>query len=87
MPRFSIRIVSSFHERTGSVSLKGLEAAGRSVRNPEHVFCTMDHIVDTLPGRGDDTIMPSGKDFITTTRGAAKAAGITLFDIGTTVRE
>ena len=75
------------HERTGSVSLKGLEAAGRSVRNPEHVFCTMDHIVDTLPGRGDDTIMPSGKDFITTTRGAAKAAGITLFDIGTTVRE
>lgn len=70
------------HERTGSVSLKGLEAAGRKVRNPEQVFCTMDHIVDTLPGRGDDTIMPSGKNFITTTRDAAKAAGITLFDIG-----
>ncbi|MEQ9447166.1 MAG: 3-isopropylmalate dehydratase large subunit [Rhodospirillaceae bacterium] len=70
------------HERTGSVSLKGLEAAGRKVRNPEQVFCTMDHIVDTLPGRGDDTIMPSGKAFITTTRDAAKAAGITLFDIG-----
>jgi 3-isopropylmalate/(R)-2-methylmalate dehydratase large subunit len=70
------------HERTGSVSLKGLEAAGRKVRNPEQVFCTMDHIVDTLPGRGDDTIMPSGKNFITTTRDAAKAAGIKLFDIG-----
>lgn len=70
------------HERTGSVSLKGLESADRKVRNPEQVFCTMDHIVDTLPGRGDDTIMPSGKDFITTTRDAAKAAGITLFDIG-----
>jgi 3-isopropylmalate/(R)-2-methylmalate dehydratase large subunit len=70
------------HERTGSVSLKGLEAAGRKVRNPEQVFCTMDHIVDTLPGRGDDTIMPSGKDFITTTRDAANEAGITLFDIG-----
>jgi len=70
------------HERTGSVSLKGLEAAGRSVRNPEQVFCTMDHIVDTFPGRGDDTLMPSGKNFITTTREAANAAGITLFDIG-----
>ena len=70
------------HERTGSVSLKGLEAAGRAVRNPEQVFCTMDHIVDTLPGRGDETIMPSGKNFITTTREAAHAAGITLFDIG-----
>ncbi len=70
------------HERTGSVSLKGLEAAGRKVRNPEQVFCTMDHIVDTLPGRGDDTLMPSGKNFITTTRAAALDAGITLFDIG-----
>ena len=70
------------HERTGSISLKGLEAAGRAVRNPEQVFCTMDHIVDTFPGRGDDTLMPSGKNFITTTRKAAKAAGITLFDIG-----
>ncbi|MDG2243689.1 MAG: 3-isopropylmalate dehydratase large subunit [Rhodospirillaceae bacterium] len=70
------------HERTGSVSLKGLESAGRKVRNPEQVFCTMDHIVDTLPGRGDETTMPSGKNFITTTRDAANAAGITLFDIG-----
>jgi len=70
------------HERTGSVSLKGLESAGRQVRNPEQVFCTMDHIVDTLPGRGDDTLMPSGSNFITTTREAALDAGITLFDIG-----
>ncbi|MFL2771899.1 MAG: 3-isopropylmalate dehydratase large subunit [Rhodospirillaceae bacterium] len=70
------------HERTGSVSLKGLETAGRVVMNPEQVFCTMDHIVDTLPGRGDKTIMPSGRNFITTTREAATAAGINLFDLG-----
>ena len=70
------------HERTGSIALKGLEAAGREVRNPEQVFCVMDHIVDTLPGRTDDTMMPGGKDFIQTTRQAAKAAGITLFDLG-----
>jgi len=70
------------HERTGSIALKGLEAAGRKVRNPEQVFCAMDHIVDTLPGRTDETMMPGGKAFITTTREAAKAAGITLFDLG-----
>ncbi len=69
------------HERTGSIALKGLEAAGRKVRNPEQVFCAMDHIVDTLPGRTDETMMPGGKAFITTTREAAKAAGITLFDL------
>lgn len=70
------------HERTGSIALKGLEAAGRTVRDPAQVFCTMDHIVDTLPGRSDNTLMPSGREFITATRAAAKAAGITLFDLG-----
>lgn len=70
------------HERTGSIALKGLEAAGRSVREPGQVFCTMDHIVDTFPGRGDETRMPGGRAFITTTREAARSAGIHLFDIG-----
>ena len=70
------------HERTGSIALTSLEAAGREVFCPEQVFCCMDHIVDTHPGRGDDTRMPSGKDFIVATRSATSKAGITLFDIG-----
>lgn len=70
------------HERTGSVALKGLEAAGHTVRHPEQVFCTMDHIVDTTPGRTDDTRMPGGREFITSTRASAIAAGIHLFDLG-----
>jgi len=70
------------HERTGSVALKGLEEKKYKVINPEQVFCTMDHIIDTLPGRNDNTLMPSGKDFIVSTRKSSKNAGITLFDIG-----
>ena len=70
------------HERTGSIALKGLEAAGRKVRNPDHVFACMDHIVDTLPGRTDETRVPGGIAFITATREAANAAGITVFDLG-----
>jgi 3-isopropylmalate/(R)-2-methylmalate dehydratase large subunit len=70
------------HERTGSVALKSLEASKRRVRNPEQVFCTMDHIVDTFPGRTDETRMPGGTAFIQTTREAALAAGINLFDLG-----
>jgi len=70
------------HERTGSIALQSLAEAGRQIRQPSSVFCTMDHIVDTFPGRGDDTLMPSGKDFIQATRKEAHAAGITLFDIG-----
>lgn len=41
----------------------------------------MDHIVDTRPGRGDQTLMPGGQAFITETRAAATEAGITLFDV------
>ena len=69
------------HERTGSIALKSLQEAGRSVLDPARVFCTMDHIVDTEPGRGDDTRMPGGKAFILETRAATRAAGIRLFDV------
>jgi 3-isopropylmalate/(R)-2-methylmalate dehydratase large subunit len=69
------------HERTGSVALNSLLECGREVRRREHAFCTMDHIVDTFPGRGDTTLMPSGKDFIVATRSATRETGIRLFDI------
>ncbi|WP_166424525.1 3-isopropylmalate dehydratase large subunit [Paraglaciecola sp. 20A4] len=69
------------HERTGSIALKSLEADKRSVVTPEHVFCTMDHIVDTIAGRGDNTKVPSGKNFILATREACLAANIKLFDV------
>lgn len=70
------------HERTGSIALQSLAEMDRTLRHPSQVFCTMDHIVDTFPGRGDATVMPSGTAFIQSTRHEARAAGITLFDIG-----
>lgn len=72
------------HERTGSIALESLAESGYAVRNPARVFCTMDHIVDTFPGRGDATTMPSGQDFILATRHAAGRAGVTLFDVNDT---
>ncbi len=69
------------HERTGGIALAGLAADRRAVLDPAQVFATMDHVVDTLPGRTDATVMPTGRDFIVATRHAARAAGITLFDL------
>jgi 3-isopropylmalate/(R)-2-methylmalate dehydratase large subunit len=69
------------HERTGAAALKSMAAAGRTVADPARVFAVMDHIVDTRPGRGDVTTMPGGSAFITETRAACDAAGITLFDV------
>ena len=71
------------HERTGAVALESLAAAGREVAAPDQTFVTMDHVVDTFPGRTDRTLMPTGTQFITATRKAALDAGLTLFDLGT----
>jgi 3-isopropylmalate/(R)-2-methylmalate dehydratase large subunit len=70
------------HERTGGVALQSLAAAGRSVAAPAQVFATMDHVVDTLPGRRADSGSAYGNGFIEVTRRATRAAGIRLFDIG-----
>ena len=69
------------HERTGAAALKSMAATGRAVVDAARVFAVMDHIVDTRPGRGDATTMPGGDAFITETRAACHAAGITLFDV------
>jgi 3-isopropylmalate/(R)-2-methylmalate dehydratase large subunit len=69
------------HERTGSIALKGLRESGRALADPSRVFCTMDHIVDTFPGRGDETRVPGGRAFIVETRQAALESGIHLFDV------
>jgi 3-isopropylmalate/(R)-2-methylmalate dehydratase large subunit len=41
----------------------------------------MDHIVDTFAGRGDETTMPGGSEFIRVTRERANAEAVTLFDL------
>ncbi|MEM7763616.1 MAG: 3-isopropylmalate dehydratase large subunit [Pseudomonadota bacterium] len=69
------------HERTGSLALQALQAAGRAVANPAHAFAVMDHIVSTQPGRGDDTSVPNGAAFVAAMREAATNAGIQLFDV------
>lgn len=69
------------HERTGAAALKRMAQMGRPVRDPARVFAVMDHIVDTREGRTDQTLMQGGQGFITDTRAAARAAGITLFDV------
>ncbi len=69
------------HERTGAAALRHMAETARLVADPRRVFAVMDHIVDTRPGRGDATTMPGGSAFITETRAACHAAGITLFDV------
>lgn len=69
------------HERTGAIALQGLESQGRKVVFPNHVFCTIDHIVDTTPGRPNVARMPGGAVFIEALRDSARLQGLTMFDV------
>jgi 3-isopropylmalate/(R)-2-methylmalate dehydratase large subunit len=69
------------HERTGALALKSLRQAGRPLADRSRVFGTMDHIVDTTVGRGDDTRVPGGREFIREMREAARDARVRLFDV------
>ncbi len=76
------------HERTGGVALQALAEAGHTVRHPQLAFATLDHIVDTFPGRnqrsgdGAGSLVPGGEAFIRITREQTARSGITLFDLG-----
>ena len=70
------------HERTGSIALSSLVDAGREVRDPKQIFVTMDHIVSTEQGRGENSARsPDGEVFIKATRKVAHDMGLNLIDI------
>lgn len=69
------------HERSGGRMLAGVHSAGRTVFDPSSAFGTIDHIVDTHPGRTDATKFPGGAEFIRFFRDNAAEAGVRIFDL------
>lgn len=71
------------HERSGSFTIRQMNASGRTASRPELVFVVTDHLVDTAPGRGpEDSLAAAGKGMIRTVREGARKYGFHLFDIG-----
>ena len=69
------------HERTGPALLSGLKLAHRRPANPQSIFGTLDHIVDTITPRSDNTQFRGGKLFIDAFKKTTKEFGIQLFDL------
>ncbi|MDO3184399.1 3-isopropylmalate dehydratase large subunit [Mycobacteroides abscessus subsp. massiliense] len=70
------------HDRSGGLALRSLRDDGREVFDRSLVFGTMDHVIDTQPGRDSSTPVPGGSMFIDAFRAEARQQDITLFDIG-----
>jgi len=68
------------HELTSPQAFDGLRAAGRRVRHPELTFSVPDHIVATLPGRGEETFADAAP-YVRALRRNAGDFGLTLFDL------
>ncbi|MCZ0943789.1 MAG: 3-isopropylmalate dehydratase, partial [Gammaproteobacteria bacterium] len=66
------------HERSGGRMIDGVLRAGRRVRSPDSVFATIDHIIDTHPGRTDKTKFPGGEEFIGFFRDNAEKASVEI---------
>lgn len=70
------------HERNGSRPLRRLHERGSAVLEPGNVIATIDHVIDTIPGRSDATSAPGGTEFIRELRAEARRHRLRLFDLG-----
>lgn len=78
---YLLHIDRTFLHELAAVAFESLEEAGRPILSPELTFATVDHLLDTFPGRGDETLIPNGADFIRKLRKGAIAADVQFFDI------
>ena len=69
------------HEVSGAVSLKELDRRGRTVRDPQLTYATLDHVLETTRGRGMTTRMPGGDDFLREFASRIAGRGIRFFGL------
>ena len=72
------------HDLLGKLVFEPLDNRNMKMPNPELTFATMDHGIDTEPGRSDITKIPGGREGVIGLREKSNQYGINLFDLGDT---
>jgi len=67
-------------EVSSAAAFETLRKSGRTIEAPRQTYATQDHILSTMPGRGDASF-PAGTEFICGLRRNCADHGITLFDV------
>ncbi|NPT55079.1 3-isopropylmalate dehydratase large subunit [Paraburkholderia elongata] len=67
------------HELSGAISFQGLASTGRRVFDPAATFATVDHVIDTYPGRSLSSSAPGGEAFLRDQVKGVREHGITFF--------
>jgi 3-isopropylmalate/(R)-2-methylmalate dehydratase large subunit len=69
------------HDRGGGLTLRKLTESGNPVARPASVFATVDHVVETFPGRTSTTSIPGGETLIRELRSGARRHAVRMLDI------
>jgi 3-isopropylmalate/(R)-2-methylmalate dehydratase large subunit len=70
------------HDLGGPSLFHTMKQRGLSIRNPDTVFCTPDHLISTLPGR-DSATNTAGAEIVAEFQRNTASAGIRYFEPGT----
>lgn len=78
---YLLHVDRTFLHELAAVAFDTLKKMNRPIVRPELTFATVDHLLDTFPGRTDQTLIPNGAEFIRVLRKGAQDSGVTLFDL------
>ena len=78
---YLLHVDRTFLHELAAMAFNGLEQAGHPIVCPDLTFATVDHLLDTVPGRTDQTVIPNGAEFIRTLRAGSAQNHIRFFDL------
>ncbi|MEO6341317.1 MAG: 3-isopropylmalate dehydratase large subunit [Caulobacteraceae bacterium] len=78
---YLLHVDRSFQHELAAMTFDSLTEQRRRVLCPDLTFATVDHLLDTFPGRSEETMIPNGGAFIRKLRAGANASGATFFDL------
>jgi 3-isopropylmalate/(R)-2-methylmalate dehydratase large subunit len=78
---YLLHVDRAFLHELAAVAFETLKKINRPIVRPELTFATVDHLLDTFPGRTDQTLIPNGAEFIRVLRKGVQENDITLFDL------
>jgi 3-isopropylmalate/(R)-2-methylmalate dehydratase large subunit len=78
---FLLHVDRHFEHELHAISFKKIKEGGYRIARPDLTFTLVDHLVDTFPGRTEQTLIPNGGEFIRVLRTISAENGIRFFGL------
>src|SRR5271170_3551629 len=78
---YLLHVDRNFEHELHAVGFQRVKEMGYPVMRPDLTFTVADHVLDTYPGRTEETVIPNGGKFIRVLRNLSAERGIRFFGI------